>query len=109
MQQPAQIPRVKTQARAQQPYFAAVEADLPQQPGLAQRPLASQKMIVEGPYALGHDAVEATDFINHRVRHSLTLVSKLPIVNEHGRKAAQARASAKRAEDVVHRRIRAMG
>jgi hypothetical protein len=34
-------------------------------------------MITERPNALGHDPVEAANLINHRVRHSLTLVSKL--------------------------------
>jgi hypothetical protein len=39
-------------------------------------------MIVEDPDSLGHDAVEATDLLDHRIRDSLTLVSKLPNVNE---------------------------
>jgi hypothetical protein len=33
-------------------------------------------MVAEGPDALSDDTVEATDLINHGIRHSLTLVSK---------------------------------
>ena len=49
-------------------------------------------MIVERPDALGHYPVEATNLINHRIGHSLTLVSKLRDVhlsiNAGGRPAA---------------------
>jgi hypothetical protein len=41
-------------------------------------------MFVERPDALGDDAVETADLINHDVGHSLTLVSKLRRVNWHG-------------------------
>jgi hypothetical protein len=34
-------------------------------------------MIVERPDAFGHYAIEATNLINHRIGHTLTLVSKL--------------------------------
>jgi len=80
-QQPAQIPRVQPQARPQEPHLAAVEPDLPQQPRLAERPLEVEEVVVERPDALGDRPVEAADLLDHRLGHSLTLVSNSGEVN----------------------------
>src|SRR5437773_2142267 len=80
-QQPAQIAGIEPQARAQLTHLATIEPDLPQQPGFAERPVATEEAVAERPNAFGHYSVEPADLLDSRVRHSLTLVSKPPGVN----------------------------
>jgi hypothetical protein len=75
-EQPAQIAGVEPQTRPQQPHFAPVAPDLPQQPRLAQRPLEAQETVVERPHPLRDRAVEPADLLDHRLGHSLTIVSE---------------------------------
>jgi hypothetical protein len=52
-QKPAQVAGVEPQPRAQQTHFAAVESDLPQQAGLAERSFAFEEAVVQRADALG--------------------------------------------------------
>ena len=81
VQQPAQIARVEPQPRAQPAHLAILDPDLPQQPRLAEGPLEAEEVVAERTDALRDRAIEAADLIDHRLRHSLTLVSKPRAVN----------------------------
>src|SRR5207249_75 len=70
--------RVEPEPRPQQSHLAAVEPDLPQHPRLAERPVAAEEVVVQRPDALRDRPVEATNLLEHRLRHSLTLVRELP-------------------------------
>jgi hypothetical protein len=58
-------------------HLAAVTSDLPQHSGFAERPLSTEKAIIEGTDALSHNSVEPAHLLNHGVTHPLTLVREL--------------------------------
>jgi hypothetical protein len=73
-QQPARVPGVEPEARAQRPHLAPVPPDLPQQPRLGHRAVPREEPIVQRPDPLGDRPVEAPHPLHHDVIHSLTLV-----------------------------------
>ncbi len=73
-QQPAQVAGVQVQPRSQVPDVAAGRADLPQQPGLPERPATGQEGVVERADALRDGPVEPPDRLDHDPLHSLTIV-----------------------------------
>ena len=80
-QQSAQVAGVELEPRAKRPHVAALGADLPEQPRLAQRTPAREVVLVERSDALGDHAVEAPELRDHRRVDSLTLVRETPQVN----------------------------
>ncbi len=73
-QQAAQIAGIEVERGAQAPRVGAGEADLEQQPRLAERPAAAEIALVERADAAGDEAIEAADLLDRSVGHSLTLV-----------------------------------
>ena len=71
--QPAQVARVESELRAKSTHVAAVPADLPENAGLAERPVEGEVVVLERADALGDQAVEAPH-LRHRVHVSLILV-----------------------------------
>ena len=62
-QQPTEVPRVQVEPRAEGADVAAVLADLPEHPGLAERAVAGQVVVVQRADALGDGPVEAPDLL----------------------------------------------
>ena len=58
---------VEAEPRPERAHLAALGSDLPQDPILAERPVAAEVTIVERTGALGDDPVEAPDLIDERV------------------------------------------
>src|SRR4029077_5403678 len=73
-QQSAQVAGVQVEPGAQPPHVAAVRADLPQQPGLRERPVAGQERVIQRADPLRDGPVEPPDLVDHVALHSLTLV-----------------------------------
>src|SRR5207247_8090693 len=73
-EQAAEIARVEVEPGPQAPYVAPVDADLPEQTRLSQRPVPREIAIVEGADALGDQPVEAAHLADSHVEHSLILV-----------------------------------
>ena len=57
-EQATEVSRVEIEPSAQPAYLAAVFADLPQQPRLSERSVASEVVVVEGADALGDGPIE---------------------------------------------------
>ena len=75
----AEVAGVEREPRAEHTEIAPAGADLPQQPGLSERPVAGEEAIVEGSDALGHEPVEPPHLGHAGVAvHSLTVVRHLP-------------------------------
>ena len=64
LDQPGDVGRIETEPPAEVPEIGAVGADLEEQPRLAERAVAPQKVIVQRPDALGDEAVEPADLGN---------------------------------------------
>ena len=73
-QQAAQIAGIEAERAAQAARVGAGEADLEDQPRLAERPAAAEIALVERADPAGDKAVEAADLLDSSVGHSLTLV-----------------------------------
>jgi hypothetical protein len=73
-EQPAGVAGVQVEAVAERPYLAALGADLPEHPGLAERPVAGEEAVTQRTDSLGYGPVEAPHLLDARRVHSLTLV-----------------------------------
>src|SRR5205814_7364561 len=60
-EQAAEVSGVEAESGSQEPHVAPVGADLPQQTRFAERPIASEVVVVQRADALGYKPVEATD------------------------------------------------
>ena len=73
-QEPSGVAGVEVEVTPQLADVAALGADLPQHPGLAERTVAREVVVVERADALGHQAVEAAHSVDDVAVDSLTLV-----------------------------------
>ena len=73
-QQAADIPGVQPELRPKRADISLAVPEFPEEPRLAERPVACQEAIVESADTLRDDAVEAAHLRDHRVIHSLTVV-----------------------------------
>jgi hypothetical protein len=73
-QQPAEIARVEAEVGAQRAYVPPLRPDLPEHARGAERPPASEELVLEGTDPLRDGAVEPAHLRHHRRVHSLTLV-----------------------------------
>ena len=83
--QPAEVAGIELEERPQADDVAATGPDLPEHPGLAERPVPREEAVLERPDALGHEPVEAPDLfhvgLGNRVQRSLILVRDRPFLS----------------------------
>jgi hypothetical protein len=72
------VARIEVQPVAKRAHLAAVRADLPQHPRLAERPLTGEEPVAQRADALRDRPVEAPDLVDAPLGDYLTLVRYHP-------------------------------
>src|SRR4029453_370675 len=72
-QQAARVAGIQTEARSEAADVVAVATDLPEEAGLAERPLAPEEVLAQRARALGGDAIEPPDLCELGSVHSSDL------------------------------------